>query len=391
MFSLPLEQIQGKGKNEMEMLEIMETMKGFKSVRDARHPADWDTRRDQLEGLIENRDKLVRHKHEYLLKEVMTTEDFPVLFGDSLDRELLARYKIAEPNFLRVLKRTTASSVYPRPIRRMRYDGLTCRLQKVKEKGEYKAAELDEQSYSYYIYKWGRQCDFSWETLFNDDLGAFNDVPQRFADAVTNTLEFWATDLFWNVGGPSAAMFGNTPANTALTINALETAVEAMAVYRDPKCAEPISNRPKYLVVPPGLEFTARQILNSTHKMWIDQAGGAAAGAYPTTNVIGQYGLELIVNPWITFIDTTSTPILPWALFADPNDIRTGEIGFLKGHETPEVYMKSSDQVRVGGSGLTSPFDGDFATDDVYYKVKMCFGGRVMDTRGNWAAGAVTP
>ena len=53
--------------------------------------------------------------------------------------------------------------------------------------------------------------------------------------------------------------------------------------------------------------------------------------------------------------------------------------------------MKSSDQVRVGGSGLTSPFDGDFATDDVYYKVKMCFGGRVMDTRGNWAAGAVTP
>jgi hypothetical protein len=248
-----------------QLLELMEANDGFRSIHDVRKPANWNQRIDSLVGLIENRDRLPSHRWEYALREVMTTEDFPYLFGDSLEREVLARLAIAKPNCMRIAKRGSVRDF--RTVKRFRYDGLTGRLQKVPEKAEYKAGELDEVYYYYSLDKWGRQCDFSWETLINDDLNAFGDVPQRMADSCTATLEWFITDLFWNAGGPSAACFGNTPAATALTIGALETAVEAMAAYVDPTTAEPINNRPKYLMVGPALEFTARQILTSSHKM----------------------------------------------------------------------------------------------------------------------------
>jgi len=348
---------------------------------------------ERFVGLIENRDGLPSHRWRYELQEAMTTSDFPYMFGDSVARDLLSHYKAVQPKMMKILRKRTPVDDF-RTIKTFRKSGyVTMRLQQVQEKGEYLAQEYEEDRTQYSLAKWGRQLDFSWEAYLNDDLGMFSQCAQDLATAVQNTIEWYITSLFWNAAGPIAANFGNAAAATAgLTIGALETAFEQMIAYRHPDTNEPIMNLPKYLVVPPALKFTAEQILQSVQKMWIsDHAVAAAAGtqfALPTTNVIAKQGLELIVNEWQPFIDTTS-PTTAWALFSDPTQIAAGEISFLKGNENPEICMKSSDKVSVGGGPL-SAFTGDFATDNIFYRVRHVFAGSAVETRACWASDGTT-
>jgi hypothetical protein len=52
----------------------------------------------------------------------------------------------------------------------------------------------------------------------------------------------------------------------------------------------------------------------------------------------------------------------------------------LAGHEAPEVCMKASDKISMGG-GAISPFEGDFDTDDIKYRVRVVHGGWQLDPR----------
>ena len=158
-----------------------------------------------------------------------------------------------------------------------------------------------------------------------------------------------------------------------------------MAAQTNP-AGEPLGIRAKHLVVGPALEFTARQILTSSVKMWtaesIDVDGTVYSTPYPTNNVVSQMGLQLHVNPYIPVIDTTHGGT-SWYLFADPSDVAAMEFGYLRGHESPEIVMKSSDKVSPAG-GSMSPFSGDFATDNVMYRVRAVFGGTPMDPRATY-------
>jgi hypothetical protein len=167
-----------------------------------------------------------------------------------------------------------------------------------------------------------------------------------------------------------------------LTIQNLENTCEAMAAFLDAN-GEPIMNRAKYLVVGPGLEFTARQILTSSQKMWTSTADDESPSiAYPMTNVISQYGLTLVIDPYIPTYAPNS--LLSWFLFADPRDIAAMECDYLVGHERPEICMKASDKVSLGGGSL-DPMSGDFATDNVFYRVREVFGCNRLDWRATYA------
>ena len=265
-------------------------------------------------------------------------------------------------------------------------------LARVAEKGEYLASERGEERFPVYVYKYGRQFDISWEALINDDLGALKDTPERFARAATRTEHRLVTAVYaGNVGlhANNAALYedGVNCVATALSIASLETAIQDMVAFQDDN-NEPIMNRPKYLVVVPALEMTARQILTSTHKSCHyggDDEAFATAGPMPTTNVLPTMGLTLIVDPYLPILDTDSDEEA-WYLFADPNDVAAIEVDRLVGHERPEICMKASDKVNIGGGEL-SPLSGDFATDNVFYRVKLVFGANPLDWRATYMGG----
>ena len=110
----------------------------------------------------------------------------------------------------------------------------------------------------------------------------------------------------------------------------------------------------------------------------------------PTTNVVANYGLELVIDPYTTILDAAAgnplTSVGGWYLFANPNELAVLECAHLRGHERPEIAMKASDKVTIGG-GAINPLSGDFATDNVFYRVRDVFGGTTLDWRGFYFGG----
>jgi hypothetical protein len=337
--------------------------------------------------MIRNADHLPAHRHEYLMKEAITTSDFPLLFGATIERELVARYRFSKIDMSMYIKQTTVPNFNAHT--RDRLDGLTGLLPPVSEKGEYLVSTKPTQNRtSIQVSKRGAQFDISWEALINDGLGAFSDIAQRYADAAINTEAQGMTGLTTTTTGPIATMYaapitlpdGSTCTNVGvldLTIANLETTLGLLAAQAGPN-GDPLGLRGKYLVVPPSLELRARAILTSTLIL------STAAAPIPATNVLPQMGLQLIVNPWLPIVDTSGNRNGTWYLFADTTQCWAAEWARLRGHEAPEICMKSSDKVSPTGS-LISPFDGDFASDNVFYRVRVVGGGTALDPRATYA------
>jgi len=332
---------------------------------------------------------LLPHEREFLIREALTTSDFPLLFADVLDRQVLASYKAADPTWRKISRVSTVPDF--RNVSRFAISGGDENLAIVPEKGEYPASNRAEARYYYNVNKYGRQFDISWEAIINDDLDALKDTPNRFSKAAIRTEQRFMSNLFVHNVVLATAGRGNLSVNP-LTIANLETGLEWFAAQTDVG-GEAIANRAKYLVVPPALELTARQILTSAQKMGLAGAttiAGAPDVWVPTTNVVANYGLELIVDPYITIIDTANgnplTAVGGWYLFADSKELAVLEGAHLRGHENPEICMKNSDKVTVGG-GAINPMAGDFATDNIFYRVRLVFGGTTLDWRGFYFGG----
>jgi len=220
-----------------------------------------------------------------------------------------------------------------------------------------------------------------------------SDIAQLFADAAIRTEALEATGLYASAAGPNVLLFGvpitdvdgglvTNQGVLPLTIANLEATMALMARQVDIN-GEVISVRGVHLVVPPDLEYTARAILTSSMQMWTQVAAGGAL-PYPMTNVIPQMGLQLHVDPLLPVIDATATDDTTWYLFGDPGQGKAMQMDFLSGYEAPEICMKASDKVTTAG-GLLSPFSGDFATDNVFYRVRHILGGTQLDPRFAYA------
>jgi len=367
-----------------EFLKMMENWNGFNKVRGTR------INEQALAGAIDllmNKDRLSKRMHEARLEEAITTSDFPYLFGQVIDRQLLANYRAVYADWKSYVGMSTVPDF--NTVRREKLLGSDSHLAEVPEKGEYLPVKPTNCRYSYAVKKYGRQFDISWESLINDSLGAFNDIPTRFATAALRSEARFVTGLYAaSSGDGNAGLYGATITDCGqaitnlgqlpLTIANLEITMALMTAQRDPQ-NEPIGIMPKHLVVGPALEFTARAILTSTLKQWTDTAA-ATNFPLPTTNVVPQMGLQLHVDPFIPIIDTTHGGT-SWYLFADKAQGVALEFAYLRGYEAPEVVMKASDKVTVGGGGMSSPFTGDFATDNIMYRVRHVFGGAPMDPR----------
>ena len=139
-----------------------------------------------------------------------------------------------------------------------------------------------------------------------------------------------------------------------------------------------------HLVVPPRQEINARTIVTSALKQWTEVGAGAGV-PMPVANILPQLGMQVHVNKLLPVLDTSGNRNGTWYLFADTSEGTAVEFDFLRGRETPEVCMKASDKVSVTGGAPVGPFEGDFASDNVFYRVRHCMGAAPMDPRFAYA------
>lgn len=313
--------------------------------------------------------------------EAMTTSDFPLLFGDVLDRQLLANYMETPSVFRNYCKISTVADF--RTVKRFTTSGAEGVLDVVNEQAEYPEEALGEAQNTYAVKKYGRRIPFAWETMINDDLDALKDVPARLGRAARRTEQKFATDLHVGTAGPDATLYsvGNeniVTSNPVLSISGLQTAMTVLAAQTDSD-GEPIFIDVIHLVVPPSLEITAKNILNST-ELRLTAAGGVSNQQLIVSNWM-QNRLRLSVDPYIPIVASSSNGNTSWFLFADPNNGRPAlEVGFLRGHTTPEIFIKSPNSQMVGG-GQVNPMNGDFDTDSIQYKVRHVLGGTTIDPK----------
>lgn len=319
----------------------------------------------------------------FYLKEAMTTSDFPFLFGDVLDRQLLANY-LETPQTYRNFTKVGRVRDF-RTVKRFVTSGAEGVLSVVNEQAEYPEVALGEAKYSYAVKKYGRRIPFSWETMINDDLDALKDVPARFGRAARRTEQKFVTNLYCGTAGPdttfyNAGNFSNViTGNPVLSIAALQTAMTILAAQTDSD-SEPIFIDAVELVVPPALEIVAKNILNAIQLNMLTSGGGTSAQTLETVNWMKDR-VRLSVDPYIPIVASSSNGSTSWFLFASPNNGRPAlEIGFLVGNESPAIFIKAPNATRVGG-GNVNPMDGDFDTDSIQYKVRHVLGGATLDNK----------
>jgi len=341
--------------------------------------------------LINNKAGLRPHRHEYALMEAVTTTDFPYLLGTTIEREMMAQYGIVQPDYAGYTSVGTVPN-FNQHIRHRRNGGRG-KLRELTEKGEYLVTPSSATRYTRQVRKLGEQFDISWEALINDGMGAFSDIAEDYAKMAVNTDHAEVTGLVADATGPDVLLFGAPIADVdgvnvtnlgalALTLANLETTLGLMAVQTDIN-GRPLSIRGLHLVVPVQLEMQARTILTSALKQWTEVGAGGGIPV-PTTNIIPQLGIQLHVDPWLPQIDVSGDVATTWYLFADTGFGYSIGLDHLRGHEGPEICMKSSNKVTMSGAPI-SPFDGDFESDDVMYRVRMVLGGNYLDPRCAYA------
>lgn len=334
----------------------------------------------------------------YHLREVMSTSDFPILFGDVLDRQVLAMYQDWVPTWPNYIHRATVRDF--RQVRRIALDGLSDRWYPDFAKAELTATKsennLTEAQYTYGVSVYERAYDINWRMLVNDDLDAFSRLPQLIAQGARRTEEYFATTLFVDANGPHASFYtvgnlnkvttvnGASGNNPALSIVGLQDAMTVLRSQRDPVTNEPIMVDMVELVVPPSLEVIAQNIMYATTIRAGGFGGGASGGGtadqgLDTVNWM-RSKVRLSVNPYLPVVASSANGNTSWYLFANPDNNRPAvEMGFMRGFDSPQLFQKLPDMQRVGGG--VDPAMGDFETGSIRYKGMMVFGGSTIDPK----------
>lgn len=324
------------------------------------------------------------------LREAMSTSDFSLLFGDIIDRQMLGNYAEVAQTFRQIMRMGTVPDF--RSVNRMVLNGGEGILDEVKELAEYKAAKLSPAKYAISVKKYGRRMPFSFEAMINDDLDALTDTPNRFARAARRSEQKFATAIYVSSTGPNSTIYSNANKNIvniangaasnnpALSEAALIDAFTVLGNQRDSD-GEPIVIEGAILEVPPELEVTALKILNATE---IEVGTDASGQRIRTANWL-RGKLTLVVNPYLSIINTTSGKTA-WYIHARSNTNRPAfEFAFLRGYDAPQLFMKSPNAVRVGG-GAVDPMQGSFDDDSIDYKIRHIFGGGPLDPKATLAS-----
>jgi hypothetical protein len=380
-----------------EFLEVMQEGEKLAEIRGmARGIPNLSEKVASLASLICNEKGYRTSMRKALLEEAATTSEFPIIFGTILDRQLLAKYTIAKPDWRNYIKAGSQGDFRPQ----MLYGvfGLQGGLNVTAPQTEYKQdAKLGEGKVQISLNKFGRRFGLGWEVIINDDLGAFSDIADRLSNAALRTEYREATKLIIAAGGGGNAALYGAPivhpidgknvtnkfvgAGTALSVGSLGTTVQTMRGLLDAD-GEPIMIDGFELVVPPALEITALQILQSQLLL---AAGGDSTAATklqisPNKNVLPNFNITLHVNPYLPVLDISANKNATWYLFAKLSSGAAAQLNFLRGHENPELVMKNPNKITLQGA-ITNPLEGDFETDAMEWRVRHIMGGIQVDPR----------
>ncbi len=284
-----------------------------------------------------------------------STSDFPLIFGDVVNRRLQTSYAEWPQTWEPFVSRTTAVDF--RDIHAIRFSAAPD-LKGIDKNGEYRHASFSEAGEKYRIITKGLMIRLSREMVVNDDLSALSRIPAAFGVAARRM--------------EAAAVYGLITANPkmsdgktlfhadhnnlddtpeALGSDSLKRARKNMRLQRG-LAKEVLDIQAAFLLAPVAMELDAEVLLRST--------------ALPKENMSGG-----VYNPWANRFTPICDPHLDaasesaWYLLAHPSQVPTIEVAYLQGEENPFVDSTT-----------------DFDSDGLKIKVRHDFGAGLTDFVG---------
>ena len=229
-------------------------------------------------------------------------------------------------------------------------------LELVPEGGQFKQDSFGEASARTKVATYGKLFSLTRQAIINDDLGLFSKIAIKYGSAAKRLVNKMVyAQLTGNVKmQDNVALFDTKHGNVAgtgeaLSVKAIAKAITAMRRQKGITGEATLNITPKYLVVPPELEMTAYQIVNSTAA--VDGVNSGVANPYK--------------GRFIVVADAELTDPDAWYLVADATQHDTIEVTYLNGVETPRL------ETRQG-----------FDVDGIEYKVAFDCGVSALDFRG---------
>lgn len=286
-----------------------------------------------------------------------TTASFSYLLGTSMNKRLLKDYQAWPAEWAKFCTITPIKDFKQQTRVRL---GAFGSLPLVAEDTAYTSVTLTDTAAVYVPQKRGNLVTVSRETIINDDLFAIKQIPTKLAVAAAYTLAefvyaFFSTNPNIYDGNPlftAGAPHTNLGAS-ALSSGAMQTGVTAMREQTN-FAGKRIGLRPRYLLVPPELEWQS---------MIVTKSAGVPGSNNNDINPMLGY-VTPIISPQLT----SSTQ---WFLIADPMIVDTLEIGFVGGQVNPALFIQ--DQPLFGLN---------FTQDVISYKIRHEYGGVPVDYRG---------
>ncbi len=229
-------------------------------------------------------------------------------------------------------------------------------LELVPEGGQFPQDVFGEASARTKVATYGKIFSLTRQAIINDDLGLFSKIATKYGSAakrlvnkmvyaqLTGTVKMQDNVALFDAKHGNVATTGE-----ALSVKAIAKAITAMRRQKGITGDATLNITPKYLVVPPELEVTAYQIVNST-----------AAVDGTNSGVVNPYKGRFVV-----VADAELTDPDAWYLVADASQHDTIEVTYLNGVETPRL------ETRQG-----------FDVDGIEYKVAFDCGVSALDFRG---------
>lgn len=278
-----------------------------------------------------------------LAQRALATSDFPIILANVANKTLRAGYEAAPQTFKPWTRQTTAPDF--KAMQRSQI-GDAPQLKQVNEHGEFTYGTIGEGKESYQLATYGRIIALTRQTIINDDLGAFADLPAKFGRAAAD-LE---SDIVWGIVTANAAMadaialfhasHGNLAgAGAAISVSTLGAARAAMRIQKSLD-SRPINLMPRYLLVPAAQETLAQQFVANTNIVYTKGSDyNPFAGA-----------LQVLAEPRLDANSTTA-----WYMACDPMTIDTIEYCYLEGNEG--VYIETRNGFEVDGMEIKARLD----------------------------------
>ena len=317
------------------------------------------------------------------LEEAFSTSDFKLAAFAQLDYEMQAKYEELPSVWRQYTDVTTVNDF--RPKRLIRRGSLVKGMPVVPELDEYPADDNRyADAYAITVAKHGKRKAISWEAWVNNEaINELEDMPAALANdaqdteaisAVSNLLAVDQTTLL--APGVNTAFFkagnGNAPTALPLTRDNLKTVIDGMAVKKDARSGRVVARPDLVLVVPKALEAAVKAIITPT-------VVRITVGSTVTEQVNEFANLAYVVEPMLDYVNQNAKAATTWFVLPKPGSSRPALWqAFLRGHETPDLRVKASNSLAVGG-GDVSPMEGSFEIDDIQYRGRHIVGNQTAD------------